>query len=106
MALVSQPVLGVNHTSRKRPVEKSLVLMEEKCLTSCIYDKQCLALLMDIYEKGDIESENYFTKVNKIVNLVTTMEQSKKVFRTFCALSFLDRYSETPIILTVFNNVV
>ena len=79
--------------------------MEEKCHASCIYNKQCFSIVMDLYENGEIGSQSYLQKVKKIGLLVNSMEESRKIFRTFCLLSFLDRYCNSPMIVQIFIDV-
>lgn len=102
MALVTRPVLSLPHAARQKIAQKTTVIVEEKCLNAHMYNKEFSAVLLDIHEKGGTISVNHCGKIEKVSNSITSEKESKTVLRTLCALSFLDRYQDTPIINNVF----
>ena len=104
MALVTRPVLSLPHAARQKIAQKTTVIVEEKCLNAHMYNKEFSAVLLDIHEKGGTISVNHCGKIEKVSNSITSEKESKTVLRTLCALSFLDRYQDTPIINNVFAN--
>ena len=101
MALATTPMVnGMIRPACKRRLEKpAVVVMEDTRPSTCSYHKQCLSVLMDIYEKSTTMSdEAYDSKMRKIAEMVTSANESNTIFQTFCGISFLDRYQDTAII--------
>ena len=98
MALATTPMVnGVIRPACKRSIaQRPVVIMEEAHLPTYVYHKQCLSILMDIYEKGTTSGEAYENKIDKIAAMVKCENDS--IFQTFCGVSFLDRYHEISLI--------
>ena len=101
MALATTPIInGMIRPTCKRRVEKPavIVVMEDTRPSTCSYHKQCLSVLMDIYEKRSAMSrQSYDSQINKIAEMVNCESESNNIFQTFCGISFLDRYQEKGI---------
>lgn len=99
MALATTPVIPMIRPACKRRVEKPSVVMEDTRPATCSYHKHYLAILMNIFEKiTSMPHETYDSNITKIAEMITCQDESDNIFKTFCGLSFLDRYQERPII--------